>query len=151
MSEVDNDLILFLHKMLMSNIDDNIAGRHRKAGEYVGVGKYIAPIPEQIESMIDSLLLDYSSNTKDYFLEKISRFHLEFEHIHPFYYSAFTQYRNSNKKKTGTMDRVLTLALRESFNKRIAYLRGGKIITLSDYAKKKNLQFNKMFVNYVKF
>jgi len=175
--EIDNDLILFLHRMLMSNIDDDITGRYRGSGEYVRVGKYIAPAPEHIESMIDSLLLDYSSNSKDYFLEKISRFHLEFEHIHPFcdgngrigrvlinyqlmrqgfpplivrnkekqvYYSTFTEYRNSNKKKTSTMDRVLTLALIESFHKRVAYLKGEKIITLSDCAREKNLQFNSL-------
>lgn len=175
--DLDNDLMLFLHKILMSNINDNIAGRYREAGEYVRVGGYIAPAPEHIGSMINSLLLDYSGDTKDYFLGKISRFHLEFEHIHPFcdgngrigrvlinyqlmrlgfppliirnkekqiYYSAFSEYRNSNKKKTSIMDRVLISALIESFHKRLTYLRGEKIIKLSDYAKEKDLQFNSL-------
>jgi len=34
--------------------------------------------------MINNLLLEYSGNHEDYFLDKISRFHLEFENIYPF-------------------------------------------------------------------
>jgi len=81
---IDEELILFLHKMLIDNINDNIAGRFRKQHEYVRVGTHIAPAPEHVGAMIESALLDYSSNHTDHFLEKIARFHLEFEHIHPF-------------------------------------------------------------------
>ncbi|MFA6534549.1 MAG: Fic family protein, partial [Patescibacteria group bacterium] len=81
---IDKDLILLLHKMLISNIDEGIAGRFRQQYEYVRVGTYIAPAPEHLEAMIDALLLEYSSRHTEYFLEKISKFHLEFEHIHPF-------------------------------------------------------------------
>ncbi|MFA6992998.1 MAG: Fic family protein [Patescibacteria group bacterium] len=168
---IDKDLILLLHKMLISNIDEGIAGRFRQQYEYVRVGTYIAPAPEHLEAMIDALLLEYSSRHTEYFLEKISKFHLEFEHIHPFcdgngrigrvlinylllqtgfppiiirdkekaaYYKSFGEYKNSNKKKTAIMDKVLSLALLESFHKRIAYLKGDKIIRLSEYAKKED-------------
>jgi len=168
---IDKDLILLLHKMLISNINENIAGRFRKQHEYVRVGTYIAPAPEHVEAMVDALLLEYSSRHAEHFLEKISEFHLEFEHIHPFcdgngrigrilinyqliqlgfppiiirdkekaaYYKSFGEYRNSNKKKAAVMDKVLFLALLESFHKRIAYLSGAKIVRLSEYAKKEN-------------
>ena len=81
---IDKELILFLHKMLISNIDESIAGRFREKGEYVRVGTHIAPAPEHVEAMLDSALLEYSANHKSYFIENISRFHLDFEHIHPF-------------------------------------------------------------------
>lgn len=81
---VDKDLILLLHQMLISNIDEDIAGQFRKKGQYVRVGAHIAPAPEHIERMIESSLLEYSGNQKDNFLEKIAKFHLEFENIHPF-------------------------------------------------------------------
>lgn len=165
---IDKEMILLLHKMLISNIDENIAGRFRKQGEYVRVGTYIAPAPEHIEAMIDSMLLKYSSDHSSYFLEKISKFHLDFEHIHPFcdgngrigrvlvnyqliqlgfppviirdkekklYYRSFGEYRNSNKQKTITMDKVISLALMESFHKRIAYLKGEKIIRLTEFSE----------------
>lgn len=168
---IDKELILFLHKMLISNIREDIAGRFRKKGEYVRVGVYIAPAPEHVEAMIDSALLDFSSKHTQHLLEKIAAFHLEFEHIHPFndgngrigrvlinyqllqhgfppiivrdkekatYYNAFSEYRNSNKKKKATMEKVVTLALLESFHKRIAYLSGKNIVRLADYAKSKN-------------
>lgn len=78
------DLILTLHQMFIGNIDDAIAGKFRQKNEYVRVGNYIATPPEHIESKISSLLTDYASDNVSYFLEKITKFHLEFELIHPF-------------------------------------------------------------------
>lgn len=78
------ETILLLHKMLIGGINDNIAGRFRTTGEYVRVGSYIAPAPERIEQLLDNLIADYESAHDDYFLDRISRFHLEFERIHPF-------------------------------------------------------------------
>ena len=82
--ELNKDLILLLHRMLLGGIDDSIAGRFRRAGEYVRVGTHIAPAPERVERMMNDTLVEYSSNLDAYFLEKIARFHLEFERIHPF-------------------------------------------------------------------
>ena len=78
------ETILLLHRMLIGGIDDTIAGRFRTANEYVRVGSHIAPAPESITELIGALLVDYASSDEDYFLEKIARFHLEFERIHPF-------------------------------------------------------------------
>ena len=82
--EVDRDLILLLHQMLISGIDDNIAGRYRKKGEYVRVGAHIAPAPEHVETMMEQIIVAYTSDLGTWFLDKIARFHLEFETIHPF-------------------------------------------------------------------
>lgn len=82
--ELSKELILFLHLMLIGGIDDNIAGRFRKKGEYVRVGTHIAPAPEHVQRMIESILIEYSSDLDKYFLEKIAKFHLDFETIHPF-------------------------------------------------------------------
>ncbi len=84
LNNVDKELILLLHKMLILNINSDIAGRFRRGGEYVRVGTHIAPAPEHVEVMIESALLNYSSDHVKYFLEKIVKFHLDFEHIHPF-------------------------------------------------------------------
>lgn len=81
---INKETILLFHKMLIGNIDDDIAGRFRKQNENVRVGTHIAPSPEKVEKMMNTNLLEYSSKHSDYFLEKISKFHLEFEHIHPF-------------------------------------------------------------------
>jgi Fic family protein len=169
---VDKDLILLLHRMLIFNINENVSGRFRKKGEYVRIGTHVAPVPERVEAMIDEALLEYSGNQSAYFLEKIARFHLEFERIHPFcdgngrigrvianyqlmqfgfppiiirdkekkiYYRSFEEYERSDRKRTATMDRLFSLALLESFHKRITYLRGEEIIRLTEYAKGKNI------------
>lgn len=82
--EVDKDIILLLHQMLIGGIDDKIAGRFRAAGEYVRVGTHIAPSPEKVESMIGMILDYYVNNLDKYLVEKISKFHLDFETVHPF-------------------------------------------------------------------
>ncbi len=78
------DIILLFHRMLMGGINDAIAGRFRRQGEYVRVGTHIAPPPEHVERMIEHSLFIYENDIDSYFLDKIARFHLEFETIHPF-------------------------------------------------------------------
>lgn len=82
--EPKKETVLFLHQMLIGGIDDSIAGRFRKKGEYVRVGTHVAPAPEHVERMIEEILRSYAGNLDGYFLEKIARFHLDFETIHPF-------------------------------------------------------------------
>ena len=169
-SELGKDLIVLFHQMLIGGIDDAIAGRFRGKGEYVRVGAYIAPAPEHVERMIETALLEYSSDLGTYFLDRIARFHLDFETIHPFcdgngrigrviinfqllqhglpriiirnkekdvYYRAFSDYRE--KKTTKTMEGILSLALVEPLHKRLSYMRGERIIRLSEYIRQKGL------------
>jgi len=82
--EIDKEMILLLHRMLIGGIDERIAGRFRMKGEYVRVGTHIAPAPEHVDRMIDAILLEYTSDLESYFLDKIGKFHLDFETIHPF-------------------------------------------------------------------
>lgn len=83
-TELDRDFILTLHQMLLGNIDDKIAGQFRQKNEYVRVGTYIATAPEHVNRKINSLLSDYSSDLTSYVIDKIAKFHLEFELVHPF-------------------------------------------------------------------
>lgn len=83
-TDLDVNMILLLHTMLIGGIDDKIAGRFRQTGEYVRVGTHVAPAPERIEKMIAELMTLYSSDQSSYFVDKIALFHLDFETIHPF-------------------------------------------------------------------
>jgi len=82
--ELSSELILLLHKMLIGNINDNIAGRYRQTGEYVRVGTHIAPPPEHIETMMEVTMQNFTSDLQSFFVDKIAKFHLDFETIHPF-------------------------------------------------------------------
>lgn len=165
--EIDQGIIRPLHQMLLGGIGDNIAGRFRQKGEYVRVGTHIAPAPEHVERMMEEIVAEYLSNSQAYFVDKIAKFHLDFETIHPFvdgngrigrilinyqllrlgfpgiiirnkekkgYYTAFNDY--GNNKNTKTMEKIVALALMESLHKRIAYLKGEVIVTLSEYTKR---------------
>lgn len=164
--EIDQESILLLHKMLISGINDDFAGRFRQKGEYVRVGTHVAPAPEHVARMIEAMLLEYSSDLSSYFIDKIAKFHLVFETIHPFndgngrigrvllnwqllqlglpmiivrnkekqdYYQTFEDYRV--RKNYRPMAQIITLALQESLHKRITYLKGEKIMTLSDFSR----------------
>lgn len=80
---LDEEIILFLHKILLNNIDEEIAGRFRKEKEYVRIGSYIAPAPGLINEMLSVAIVKYKNNP-GFFLDKIAQFHLDFETIHPF-------------------------------------------------------------------
>jgi len=82
--EIDKELILLLHQMLIGGINDEFAGRFRDVGEYVRVGTHVAPAPEKVSAMIENILNYYTNNLDQYFLDKIAKFHLDFETIHPF-------------------------------------------------------------------
>jgi Fic family protein len=82
--DLDRDLVLLIHQMLIGGIEDQIAGRFRKEGEYVKVGTHIAPAPEKIEGRIKEIFAEYNSNYSDYFTDRIAKFHLDLEILHPF-------------------------------------------------------------------
>lgn len=81
---LDRELILFLHKMLISLIRDDIAGRFRKGNEFVRVGSYIAPAPGEIELLLSEMIGTYHGSVRENIIKRIARLHLAFEHIHPF-------------------------------------------------------------------
>ena len=83
-AELNTDFMFFLHKMLLENINSSISGRFRENNEYVRVSTHIGAPPQKIVELIKNLLIEYSSNNNSYFLEKVAKFHLEFESIHPF-------------------------------------------------------------------
>jgi len=83
-SELSLEMILLLHKMLIGNINDAIAGRFRTTGEYVRVGTHIAPAPEHVEQMMERILREFAADRNNYFADKIAKFHLDFETVHPF-------------------------------------------------------------------
>ena len=78
------DLILNLHKILLSNIDDSIAGRFRSGKEWVRVGNHLGANPLFVNELMSELVKKYNTSTDTFFLDNIAFFHAEFEIIHPF-------------------------------------------------------------------
>lgn len=169
-TDLSEEFVLLLHRMLIGNIDDKIAGRFRVPGEFVRVGQHIAPAPEQVASLMERAIEQYASDHESYVTDVIARFHLEFERVHPFcdgngrigralmnyqlfrlgfpvviirdkekgiYYQSFREYDAT--KQMQRMEKIVAFALMESLHKRITYLKGEEIVTLSEYAKKHQL------------
>ena len=77
-------LILTLHKFLLSNINDDWAGRFRSGREWVRVGNHLGANPMFVNNLMSELVDNYNNENSWYFLDKIAWFHAEFETIHPF-------------------------------------------------------------------
>lgn len=77
-------LILDLHKMLLTGINDDWAGRFRSGKEWVRIGAHVGANPDFVERLVKELVTDYSKQDNRYFLDKIAWFHAEFETVHPF-------------------------------------------------------------------
>ena len=82
--ELTLEVILLLHKMLITNIRDDIAGRFRKDGEWVRVANHIAPDPKEVVGRLEKMLAGYNANSRENIIKRIALLHLIFEHTHPF-------------------------------------------------------------------
>lgn len=81
---LSTDLILRWHGMLLAGIRDDVAGRFRRAGEWVRVGGHVGANPEFVAGLVTDALTRYREDVTPSFLDAIARFHCEFEVIHPF-------------------------------------------------------------------
>ncbi|MBS3908073.1 MAG: Fic family protein [Actinobacteria bacterium] len=82
--ELSLNVILMLHKMLISNIRDDIAGRFRQDQEYVRVGSHIAPDPQVVVGRLEKMLAEFNAESHINIIKRVAKLHLVFEHIHPF-------------------------------------------------------------------
>jgi len=173
--ELTLEVILVLHKMLISNINDEIAGRFRMTNEFVRVGNHIAPNPQEVVDRLEKILSEYNASSHENIIKRIAKFHLAFEYTHPFcdgngrigrvlnnylliregfvpinikfidkknYYEAFREF--DLKGVSLIMEEIVGKALTNSYNRRLAYLEGKKIITLADYAKKEKISHSNL-------
>ena len=82
--ELNLEVILMFHKILLSNIREEVAGRFRQNNEWVRVGSHIGADPKQVTAKLETMLADYNADSRQHVAKRIARLHLEFEHIHPF-------------------------------------------------------------------
>lgn len=81
---LNTKLILSMHKTLLTDIDDKIAGRFRSGKEWVRVGNHLGANPQFVPTLMQELVDNYNQNKISYFLDAVAHFHAEFETIHPF-------------------------------------------------------------------
>ncbi|MEK7162024.1 MAG: Fic family protein, partial [Patescibacteria group bacterium] len=68
--ELTLEVILLLHKMLISNIHDDIAGRFRKDNEYVRVGNHIAPGPKEMLPRLEKMFGEYNAASHENIIKR---------------------------------------------------------------------------------
>ena len=83
-ADLSLDLMCLLHKMLIANIHDDIAGRFRAGDEWVRVGTHIGADPKDVQRLLTDMLTQYQASSNEHIVKRIARLHLTFENIHPF-------------------------------------------------------------------
>jgi len=83
-AEISLELMLLLHKMLIANILEDVAGRFRQGNEWVRVGTHIGADPKDVERLLTDMLTEYQASASKHIVKRIARLHLTFENIHPF-------------------------------------------------------------------
>lgn len=81
--KLSTKMILDTHRILLTDIRDDIAGRWRSGKEWVRVGTHIGANPEFVAELMQGLVDKYNADNGE-ILDKIAYFHAEFENIHPF-------------------------------------------------------------------
>jgi Fic family protein len=66
------NLILSLHKTLLTDIEDTIAGRFRRDKEWVRVGNHLGANPQFVATLVQELVDQYNQNKNPYLLSLIS-------------------------------------------------------------------------------
>ncbi|MBI4135358.1 Fic family protein [Candidatus Uhrbacteria bacterium] len=83
-AEISLDVMLFIHKMLIANIREDIAGRFRQGNEWVRVGTHIGADPKDVRRLLTDMLTEYHASASEHIVKRIARLHLTFENTHPF-------------------------------------------------------------------
>jgi Fic family protein len=172
--ELTLDVMQLLHKMLIANIRDDIAGRFR-IKEYVRVGSHIAPPPDAVVGRLEQMLVAYRASHHEHIIKRVARFHLTFEHTHPFVdgngrigrvlnnyvliregfvpinikfidrQSYYDAFAEFDRHgRTAIMEEIVGKALTNSYHKRLAYLEGKTIVPLGDFAKSQGLSHSNL-------
>jgi len=83
--KISIELIKTIHKIILSNIDDNAAGSFRKVDVGIRGTKFTPTPPPLIEQEMEDLIEWLRSNESTiYPVELVAIFHQKFEEIHPF-------------------------------------------------------------------
>jgi len=82
--ELTLEMILSLHKILIANIRNDVAGRFRTNNEYVRVGSHIAPNPKEVIGRLETMLTEYNAMSHESIVKRLAKLHLVFEYTHPF-------------------------------------------------------------------
>lgn len=77
----DNGLIIKINELINKNIKDSSG--FRKGKVFIKGADFVPPNPELVPNKMSELLYQYN-NENISLIERISNFHIEFEHIHPF-------------------------------------------------------------------
>lgn len=172
--ELTLDVMRLLHKMLIANIRDDIAGRFR-IKEYVRVGSHIAPPPDAILGRLEQMMVTYRAGHHEHIIKRVARFHLTFEHTHPFVdgngrigrvlnnyiliregfvpinikFIDRQRYYDAfaefdRRGRTAIMEEIVGKALTNSYHKRLAYLEGKTIVPLVEFARSQGVSHSNL-------
>ncbi|MGM9879631.1 MAG: Fic family protein [Bacilli bacterium] len=80
-NKFDKELIISIGNLINKNIKDTSG--FRKIQNYIRGADFVPVKPEYVSNRIDEIIYEYNNSNLEK-IEKIAKFHIDFEHIHPF-------------------------------------------------------------------
>jgi Fic family protein len=81
---ITEDNILKIHKLVLSGIDNEHAGRYRQEAVFISGTKYLPPAYKDIPGLMHGLTEKLNKRGNEHPIIKAADIHAEFESIHPF-------------------------------------------------------------------
>lgn len=81
LDKFDKNLIISIGDLINKNIKDTSG--FRKIQNYIRGADFVPVKPEYVSNQVDEIIFEYNNSNLG-ILEKIAKFHIDFEHIHPF-------------------------------------------------------------------
>jgi Fic family protein len=81
---ITEDNILQIHKLVLSGIDDENAGKYRQEAVFISGTEYAPPPYKKVPELINMFIEKLNKHGNEHIIIKAADLHAEFESIHPF-------------------------------------------------------------------
>lgn len=81
---ITENIVLELHKIILTNIDNDNAGKYRQSRVFIKGAQHVPPNPLKIPELLEKAWADHSANKGNHPISRMADLHYQISAIHPF-------------------------------------------------------------------